>query len=542
MINQMKIYIRNIMKINKIIFLIINIILAQNIADNNVEYKKNSLDEIQTEINTLEEKLEKQIETQKGADEKLEEIKNKINNEKKELFKKQDQETYQAQLLSNINNIIDSLKINASDAQKERKKIQDLINEIEINYELTTQKIVTLNEGLMNTKNRMDSTLNKLDLIKINIKNIVQETVFLTPPSDLEFIIESNTWDQYILNTIVYDMIIDDKKEVLKELIEKKEKMNSQYSQNLNLQNTMIGNKKKLNKELKEYQKLEKKLNDDLIIIEKIIQEKELLHSKIIQEYNMIVENLNITEGNINLLKKEKKEMQEIQKKADNEKQRIEYTLILKKESRDKVKKEIENLLLKNSEYKGSNIAKLKNKLPWPLNGDIITKFGINISPSGTKFDYTSIEMAGDKILYLVNEINPKNPNKELVKKFQKITMGLKSGDTGYGVFGPQTTKKWKEYNEIKLTKNPKKPILAIHEGKIETIKFIDPITGVLIIIRHNDNSFTTYSGHIDLIVAENDIVSSGQKIGLIKQENILAFTLLVNGKIVNPSNWLVKK
>ena len=71
----------------------------------------------------------------------------------------------------------------------------------------------------------------------------------------------------------------------------------------------------------------------------------------------MIVENLNITENNINLLKKEKKEIQDIQKKADNEKQRIEYALILKKESRSKVKKEIENLLLKNSEYKGSDIA-----------------------------------------------------------------------------------------------------------------------------------------------------------------------------------------
>ena len=88
----------------------------------------------------------------------------------------------------------------------------------------------------------------------------------------------------------------------------------------------------------------------------------------------------------------------------------------------------------------------------------------------------------------------------------------------------------------------PKKTILAVHEGKIEKIKFIDPITGVLIIIRHNNQSLSTYSGHIDLIVAENDIVLSGQKIGLIKEENILAFTLVVNGKIVNPINWLIKK
>ena len=73
--------------------------------------------------------------------------------------------------------------------------------------------------------------------------------------------------------------------------------------------------------------------------------------------------------------------------------------------------------------------------------------------------------------MYLVNEINPKNPNKELVKKFQKITMGLKQGDIGYGVFGPQTTEKLKEYNQL-LIKKQKKSILAVHEGKIEKIKF----------------------------------------------------------------------
>ena len=304
----------------------------------------------------------------------------------------------------------------------------------------------------------------------------------------------------------------------------------------------MINSKKDLNKELNEYKELVAQLNDNMNIIEKILTEKKVAHQEIKNEYQEITNNLNMIQNEIELLKKEKNTIQNEQKKLDDEKKRIEYALILKKESRKKVEKEIKNLLEKTSQYKGSNIAKFKNKLLWPLEGEIITKFGINISPSGTKFDYTSIEIVGDKILYLVNEINPKNPNKNLVKQFQRITMNLKSGDTGYGVFGPQTTKQWKKYNEIKLTTKDKQPILAIHEGKIEKIKFIDPITGVLIMIRHNDQSLSSYSGHIDLIVSENDIVLSGQKIGFIKSENILAFTLLINGKIVNPSNWLIKK
>ena len=32
------------------------------------------------------------------------------------------------------------------------------------------------------------------------------------------------------------------------------------------------------------------------------------------------------------------------------------------------------------------------------------------------------------------------------------------------------------------------------------------------------------------------------QKIGLIKQENILAFQLWIDAQIVNPENWLIKK
>ena len=40
--------------------------------------------------------------------------------------------------------------------------------------------------------------------------------------------------------------------------------------------------------------------------------------------------------------------------------------------------------------------------------------------------------------------------------------------------------------------------------------------------IRHNDQSLSSYSGHIDLIVSENDIVLSGQKIGFTEEVILL--------------------
>ena len=541
MIIQMNIYIKNIMKINNITLFIINILIIQILAANNVDYQKNSLNEIEIEIQSLEGELKKQIETQKSADQKLKEIKIKIIEEKNKLLKNKNAEMNQSQLLTNINNVLDSLKKNSSATKKEKDKINNLIEEININNESINTQIITLNGDLNDIKNRMDNALDTLIQMKQNIKSIIAKSILINPPNDIEFIIESNTWNNYMLNNVLYDMVHDSKRELIENLFKKQNKMEVQYNQNLKLQNSMINNKKMLNNELKEYQILKNRLAGDLTIIENIIKEKEFGYGQILEEYKIISRNLNTSENKINSLTKEKNTIQNIQKKADDEKQRIEYALILKKESRDKVEREIKKLLLQSSQYKGSDISRFKNKLSWPIKGEIITNFGINISPSGTKFDYTSIEMVGNKVLYLVNEINPKNPNKELVKKFQKIIMGLKQGDTGYGVFGPQTTKKWKEYNQL-LIKKQKKSILAVHEGKIEQIKFIDPITGVLIIIRHDDQSLSTYSGHIDVIVAENDIVLSGQKIGLIKEENILAFTLLVNGKIVNPINWLTKK
>ena len=61
--------------------------------------------------------------------------------------------------------------------------------------------------------------------------------------------------------------------------------------------------------------------------------------------------------------------------------------------------------------------------------------------------------------------------------------MNLKNGDRGYGVFGPQTTKMWKKYNKMSLGAS-EQPIFSIYDGVVESINFINPIVGVVIIIR----------------------------------------------------------
>lgn len=541
MTNLIKLYIKNIIKINYLI-IIVNLIFAQNIANNNIEKKQDSLNEIEIEIENLENQLNKQIETQKGAIQKLDDIKSKIAIEKEELIKNKNKENYKLDLLKKSNIIIDSLKNNALIINEQKNQTIDLIQIIKLKNNNLTNEISNLNDSLINIKITIDSTLDTLSKVKNKIKNIIQETIIIKPPNDIEFLIETNTWDEFILHSVIYDMLMDENKEKIDNLLTLETEMNVQYKQYLQNQMNLVQSKKKINNDLEQYQNLEIQLNNNINKIENLIIQKEQVYNSIVTEYQKINNNIITTEQRINFLTNEKNEIQQMQKMAADEKKRIEYAIILKKESRKKVENELQKLLLKSSQYTGIDINKYKKKLPWPIKGELITKFGINTSSIGTKFDYTFIELVHNKILYLTNEINPNKPNKDLVQKFQKLTMNLKPGDVGYGVFGPQTTKKWKEYNQTKLNTKIKQPIIAIHNGKIEEIKFVDPIIGVLIIIKHNDKTFSTYSGKIDLIVEKGEEIVMGQKIGLIKSENILAFSLLVNGNLVDPQKWLLDR
>ncbi len=45
----------------------------------------------------------------------------------------------------------------------------------------------------------------------------------------------------------------------------------------------------------------------------------------------------------------------------------------------------------------------------------------------------------------IVLMIDPKSPDKDLVKMFQSKYMSMQNGDVGYGSFGPKTTKFWQD-------------------------------------------------------------------------------------------------
>ena len=129
------------------------------------------------------------------------------------------------------------------------------------------------------------------------------------------------------------------------------------------------------------------------------------------------------------------------------------------------------------------NFNSMKGKLPWPISGTIISKFG-----------------------------NKKN------KKLKTITENL-------GI-------------DIKANKN--KEVISVLAGVVSTITYIRG-HGNIIIIDHGDGFNTVYSNVVNMQIDENDYIPAGKIIAQVDNDLILHFEIWGNQKKMNPEQWLIK-
>ena len=130
------------------------------------------------------------------------------------------------------------------------------------------------------------------------------------------------------------------------------------------------------------------------------------------------------------------------------------------------------------------NFSSMKGKLPWPIEGKIISKFG-----------------------------NKKNI------ELKTITENL-----GVDIKASNTTK-----------------VIAVLDGVVSTITYIRGY-GNIIILDHGDGFNTVYSNIENILIDENDYVKAGQKIAGMDSNMILHFEIWGNQKKLNPEKWLIKK
>ena len=517
MMSQINMPIKNIIKI-KLLFIFLFSITAV-FPNNELENKKKSVESIELEINQLEQDLKLQIEEQKKSEGKIDNLKLEIRKEKKEKIKKgQKKETAKKNLLRS-NYILDSLKKELKNTELNKTKADAFIKTI-------TDSVASINQII-------EQKQNELDKIKIKIKKALLETAIIERPTEIEFLIESNSLYDFIVKSTIYNTLLEQQKNNFDTLENQQNKINVKL---IKLNQQTIDYSQNIEK----LQSLLNILNNKIDAQTQNIKELETTYYEISEDYNVqqtVVTNLSDSLQNITGDKK----------KLIKKKQKIEYEIKVRKESRNKIKKEIENLIKIKKEFQGKSIKSLKGQLPWPTDGIIITNFGKNINPetniiiNSDGIDIKPQMNKEEEIEYLIKQINPKNPNIKLVKRFQELTMGLNVNDRGYGVFGPKTTAMWKKYNNLEQIIS-EQPIFAIHDGIIENVNFVNPIIGVVVIIRHDNNYFSVYSGNIDIFVLEGSSVNVGDKIGSINKENILSFQLWNNNTPINPKQWLNKK
>ena len=215
--NQIKMYIKIFIKIKFLIFIILysSIILAESTSNNSIEKKKKSFESINLEIKNLETDLENQIKNQKDSKDKIIKLKAEIENKKLgQIHKKRKKESKEEYLIRS-NEILDSLINNLINNKEKQKRIKIIVENINEEKQSIELKIQNIDNNIMQINQKMDFTLDSLYRINSKIKNILLETLGFEVPTEIEFLIESNSWDNFVLQNTLYELLIDNEKQNL---------------------------------------------------------------------------------------------------------------------------------------------------------------------------------------------------------------------------------------------------------------------------------------------------------------------------------------
>ena len=548
MMNIIVLSIKNIIKTNfALSTIILSVMICQEYSNDSIDKKQKSLNEIDSEIISLEKKLKSEINNAAESKQKIQFINDNIEKERINISEKRYAKEQKEKLLDNATFILDSLDLDLKNIQDSKLDVEKIINQLNISNKVIDYKIKVINDSIKIVNEKISNTSNNLNMVKQKTKKIVIETLAIKSPSEIEFMLESENWDMFIINSNLYKSLIEGQKNSFDELIKKYENISKQLVQDSLIKEDLFIDKNNLNGKLNDYKKQLKNFNTYKEKLDILINEKKQFVNLLTKEYQQIGLDLNDSKDKILSLEQDLEQLTKKNNSSIETQEKIKSQIVIKQKARESIRTEILKLIENAKKYDGLDFTKLKGQLPWPIDGKIITKFGKHTNPD-TKvvINYDLIEIQPnmsneEKIILLAKQINPSSPNKTIVKKFQNLTMNLKSGDRGYGVFGPQTTKKWKQYNKMELSKEDE-PVYAIYNGIIESINFVNPIVGVVIIINHGNDYFSVYNGNIEVSVMEGSEIKTSQKIGSIEKKNVLSFQLWKNNTPINPEKWFIKK
>ena len=381
-------------------------------------------------------------------------------------------------LLSQVENIEKDIKFNSNELNKIRGEISEFENKIKTTSSLEKNEIKKLNDIdeeislvrnlIFRLRKEEKSHINSIDNANREIKLLERnQTILLDRYSNrlvktykkgaltnIEKIIDSNSWRQAVYRTKYIKII-------------------SEYDRNL--QKTIKNN---MNKILKERKSINDKLENLNLIDEEKTSRKKWLEQRR-KTRNSKLENLKRDRQQMSMALLEKK------KAADEMRELIET---LEKEKALRLA-ELEKLRNEKKLISETEITNMKGKLPWPIDGIIISKFGT----------------------------------------FQNPNLKTLTENTGIDI-------KAKDGTEVK----------SVFDGIVTTITYIRGY-GNTIILDHGSNFYTVYTHVSDVEVEENNYVEARQVIAYVSDSGSLDgsklhFEIWGNREKLNPELWLIKK
>ena len=366
----------------------------------------------------------------------LQNLRNEIKDIEERLIVKNKEATANTEVLIDLTNKISLTEKLIRSLGKEEKNISNIIQGIDV-------QIIDMDGRLTQLKNQLTKRL--------------QYLYKYGRPSTLETILLSENWNSAIYRIKYLDVLASHEKKLRQQM---NETVNSLEIKKTTRKTELNRKTKLLTEKKSEGNKLEKDKKQRNIILESIKYDKDKLEKNRKQKNRMITE------------------MEQLIKK-----------LYADKNSMKKREEELARIRASQQLATTGNFAKMKGKLPWPLNGRVISKFGAIRNPdTGTITENVGIDI--------------------------KASSGTK--------------------------------VKSVLDGVVSTITFIRG-HGNIVIIDHG-GGFSTVYAHVEKInVTENEYVQIGDSFAVVAipdpgSSAKLHFEVWGNQEKLNPVKWLIVK
>ncbi len=342
---------------------------------------------------------------------------------------------------------------------REANSTEDILNELNNKIDLTEKLIKSLSreerfvsEQLFMIQSDINSIERELQQLRENMKKRIIYLYEFGRPTLPETILLSDNWNEMLYRIKYLDVLIRYEDQLAAEIETKLAELTAENE--------------KYNQELARKQDLRQAKETENSVLTRDKQKREELKAQLDQETKKLSANLKTKQEML-------KQMQELIDK-----------LLADKKSAQKREAELARERELRQMATTGNFKALKGKLPWPVEGSVITHFGVQVNPE------------------------------------------LKTKTANPGI-------------DIRSSRGQN--VTAVLDGIITKITYLHGY-GNILIVAHGSGYHSVYAHVDDIAVREKEYVQAGSRLAVVDSQGILHFEIYGNQNKLNPENWLIKK